>query len=65
MSNPTVALLSDIELFLEQTGTLPTNFGIAAMGDPTFVRRLRAGRELRYLTLEKVRAFMAAHQVAA
>lgn len=65
MDNPTTALLSDIELFLERAGMPPSNFGSAAIGDPNLIRHLRSGRELRFATIQRVRAFMAAHEVPA
>lgn len=65
MDNPTAALLAEIEEFMRSTGVPPSNFGVAALGDPNFVRHLQAGREPRFATASKVRAFMAAHQVSA
>lgn len=62
--NPTSALLDEIDDFLATTGTAPTIFGRDAVGDPNLLRNLKAGRELRFATIAKVRAFMAAHSEA-
>lgn len=50
--------LADVEAHLVETGLTPTAFGTKAAGDPNFVFDLRAGREPRFSTIEKVRAFM-------
>jgi len=59
MDNPTKLLLTDIEQFLEQTGTPPSVFGSRSVGDPNFVFGLRAGREPRFGTMKRVRDFIA------
>lgn len=51
---------ADIETYLTVTGLTPTAFGSKAAGDPNFVFDLRDGREPRFSTIEKVRAFMTA-----
>jgi homoserine dehydrogenase len=47
--------VSEIETFLEETGTTPSKFGRLALNDPGFVFRLRSGGECRPSTMEKVR----------
>jgi hypothetical protein len=64
-NNPAEALLAEIDLFLERTGTAPTAFGKAALSDPNFVWHLRAGREPRFNTAQRVRDFIASHQESA
>jgi hypothetical protein len=58
MRSPTQNLLAEVEKFLRKTGMAQTAFGDQALGDPNLVSNLRCGRELRYCTLLKVRAFM-------
>lgn len=49
-----------VETFLAETGMAPTALGKAALGDPNFVRELRAGqRSFSLSTVEKVEAFIA------
>jgi sulfate adenylyltransferase subunit 2 len=50
--------LEEIEGFLSMTGMDPTSFGRAAINDPNFVFRLRAGRSPRTRTIDSVRAFI-------
>ncbi len=51
-------LLRRIETYLERSGARPTNFGRAAIRDPSLVRDLRRGRELRPETAARIRAFL-------
>jgi hypothetical protein len=51
-------LLRRIELYLKQTGTAPARFGRDAVGDPSLMRDLRNGRELRPRTAERLVAFL-------
>ncbi len=51
-------LLSIIERHLRRTGTTPTRFGREAVRDPRFVRDLRAGREPRRRTADRVLAYL-------
>jgi hypothetical protein len=62
MRSPTETLLAEVERFLRKTGMAQTAFGDQALGDPNLVSNLRGGRELRYKTFLKVRAFMSAHE---
>jgi hypothetical protein len=55
---PTAALLAEIEKFLRKTGMAPSAFGEKALSDPSLINNLRDGRELRFRTMQKVRAFM-------
>lgn len=56
-----IVLLQDIELYLKTHRMAPARFGREAVGDPSFVFRLQAGRTARAATEAKVRAFLAAH----
>lgn len=62
MQSPTEMLLSEVDAFLTRTGTAPSAFGSQAVGDPNLVRNLRAGREPRFNTIQKVKEFIAAAQ---
>lgn len=54
-----MTLLEDIEKFLERHSLSATALGQNALGDRHFVRQLRAGRDVRMSTVERVRKFMA------
>ena len=62
MKSSATPLLSEIVLFLEQTGIPQTTFGSRAIGDPNLMRNLRAGRELRSGTAKRVRDFIVANR---
>lgn len=62
MENPAKTLLTEVERFLDLTGTPPTTFGLQAMKDPMFVWHLRQGREPRFGTIQKVKEFIAQAQ---
>ncbi len=49
---------TDVERFLFRHEMLATRFGIDAMKDPTFIFRLREGREPKIDTCEKIRVWM-------
>lgn len=51
-------LLRRIELYLKQSGIAPARFGRDAIGDPSLMRDLRNGRELRPRTAERLVAFL-------
>lgn len=51
-------LLDMIETHLQHAGIGASSFGMSAVGDPNFVRNLRAGREPRRKTVERVLAFL-------
>ncbi len=52
-------LIQEIERFLKARRMPPARFGREAMGDPSFVFRLKAGRHSRASTEERVRAYLA------
>ena len=56
-------LLDDIEKFLVRHSMSHYRFGLAALNDKHFVSDLRAGRDIRASTSERVRTFMAAHEL--
>jgi predicted transcriptional regulator len=43
-----------VEAFLDQTGTKPTEFGRASIGDASFILNLRRGRSPTLATADKV-----------
>ena len=51
-------ILAEIEAFIVANNVTPSVFGTSAVNDPCFVFDLRAGREPRRATLQKVVAFM-------
>jgi len=57
-------LLFEIDKFLRRSNMPPTRFGRLAVRDPRLVGDLRNGREPRPEMVQKVRAFIAAQQVA-
>ncbi len=50
--------LAEVEAFLRASRMKPTDFGREAVGDPSFVTRLRQGRSPSLATADKVRAFI-------
>ena len=55
------AFRREVEAFLRATGTKGYVFGELALGDPSFVDRLRRGASFRLGTVERARAWMAGH----
>ena len=55
------AFRREVEAFLNASRTKPYVFGEQAAGDPSFVERLRRGVSFRLVTVDRVRAWMAAH----
>lgn len=51
-------LLEQIEQYLVRTKLSPTRFGRIVVRDPRFVEDLRAGRQPRLQTMEKVSAYL-------
>lgn len=49
---------NEVEAFLARTGMKPGKFGIGAVGDTSFVQKLRSGASPRLTTVEKVRRWM-------
>lgn len=60
---PTIreTLLAEIDAYLAETGVSASDFGVTCMGDPSFVGRLRAGRDVKASTIDKVRRWMKSH----
>lgn len=56
----TADLLRDVLDFCARKEMPPTAFGMAALGDPGFVRNLHEGREVRSKTMRRVVEFMEA-----
>lgn len=54
-------LIDEIEAFLKAREMSATAFGRLALNDPPFVAQLRAGRDVKESTIERVRAFIAGH----
>lgn len=52
-------LIQDVETYCSENGISESRFGELALNDRHFIRQLRAGRDLRMSTLERVRQFMA------
>jgi hypothetical protein len=52
-------LLAEIAVYCDRHGIGKTTFGTAAVGDPSLVPDLEAGRELRSRTMARVRRYMA------
>lgn len=59
----TEALLTEIESFLGETHLKATTFGLRALNDGTFVKRLRDGAGVTASTVDRVRAYIAAQRV--
>jgi hypothetical protein len=59
------SLIARIDAFLEACGQSASAFGREAVGDPNFVRDLRAGREPKRRLVEKVTSYMRERQVIA
>lgn len=57
-------LLAEIEAFLSETGTKATAFGLRALNDGTFVKRLRDGAGVTVGTVDRVRAYIASQRIA-
>lgn len=60
MQSFSVEFLARVEAHLAATGAKPSEFGRAAVGDPTFVLHLRRGRSPKLATVDRVLAFIAA-----
>jgi 2,4-dienoyl-CoA reductase-like NADH-dependent reductase (Old Yellow Enzyme family) len=57
-------LIASIEAFCEATGTPTTAFGQQCLSDPSLVKNLRDGRELRTSTVAKILSFMGVSKYA-
>ena len=49
---------NEVEAFLSRTSMKPGKFGLGALGDPSFVKKLRSGTSPRLTTVERVRRWM-------
>ncbi len=56
------AFKAEIDAFLAKHDMAPATFGAEACNDTAFVTDLRDGREPRFSTIAKVRAFMADYE---
>lgn len=54
---------AEIDTYLESSGMNASEFGTRVLADPTFVYRLRKGREPKSSTIDRVRAFMRGNTV--
>jgi len=52
------AFLAEVEAFLKRSKMKPTTFSKAAVGDPNFVRDLRAGRMPNLGLVDRVHEFI-------
>lgn len=52
-------LLAEIEAYRVQAGIDRTAFGLQVMNDGNFITRLELGRNPRFVTIERVRRFIA------
>ena len=58
-------LLTEIETYLSRSGMHRTGFGLKAVNDGHFIRRLETGRTPGIKTIDKVRGFMNGRSKAA
>lgn len=58
-------LMERIDAFLLRHGMSPYAFGEKAIGDKHLVNQLRAGRDLRMSTVQRIERFMEAHEAEA
>ena len=57
-------LIAAVERFLTASGMSATAFGRAAARDPALVHDMRAGRDLRWSTRARIKAFIAAEMTS-
>ena len=57
-----MTLLTEIEAFCHRNGMAETTFGRRVVNDNSFVRDLRNGRDVKLSTVQRVQAWMAAHE---
>jgi hypothetical protein len=60
---PEAALIAEIDEFCERAGVSRTTLGLKAINDPALYSTIKAGRELRRMTRQRVRDFMADYQI--
>jgi hypothetical protein len=58
-------LISEMKSYCDRSGTAASTLGRRALGDPSFVSRLRGGGQCLPRTVERVRAYMRANPPAA
>jgi len=58
------SFLSEVEAFLTRANMNATAFGRLAVGDPSFIPDLRAGRAPNLRVVERVHEFIRAHDTA-
>lgn len=51
-------LAEEVSAYLAMNDCKPTTFGKRALGDPSLIATLQAGRELRSNTIRRIRRFM-------
>ncbi len=56
-------VVEDVETFLAKTGLSEWQFGMAAVGDHKFLKRLRSGHGVTLTVIEKAERFMREHSV--
>lgn len=54
-------LLAEVEAFIQARQLSDTAFGLHAVNDGKFVRRLRGGANMTLATIDRVRAFIHTH----
>lgn len=59
--SPKQEILGEIEQFLERHAMSAARFGTEAMGNPSFVMRLRRGVDIKSSTIDRARDFMASY----
>lgn len=59
------SFVAEVDAFLESSGMSPTAFGKAAVGDPSFVSDLKAGRTPGLRLVDRVCAYIEAQKTAA
>lgn len=57
-TTPSQAFREKVETFLRVSGMAPTTFGIKSCGDKHIVRKLRAGRTVTLITVDKITAYI-------
>ena len=55
-------ILRDVHNFVSELGISETGFGRQAVGDPSMIARLRAGKDITTNKLDRIRAYMAAER---
>lgn len=61
MDDPRIQLTALFDAYLADTGLSARAFGVCAVGNEHFVRRLKRGTSIRLSTIERALAGIAAH----